>query len=72
MNKMFLIASAVLFFSFISYTSNAMARAYSDTADEGFVISGPLMGIAGIITILSLAVTFSILDNKKELKNAKA
>jgi uncharacterized membrane protein len=72
MKKMFRIASAVLLFSFISFSSNAMARAYSDTANEGFVISGPLLGIAGIITILSLAVTFSILDYKRELKKAKA
>jgi hypothetical protein len=66
MKKMLQITSAVLFVSFISFPNNLSAQSLSDT-NEGFQVSGPMMGIAGIAVVLLIALAFSIIEGRKDV-----
>jgi hypothetical protein len=69
MKKMLQITSAALFVSFISFPSSLSAQTLSN-ANEGFQVTGPMMGIAGIAVVLVVALAFSIIDSKKEVSQA--
>jgi hypothetical protein len=70
MKKMLQITSVALLISFISFPSSVFAQSFSGN-QEGFLLSTPVIIVAGISLIFGFGLIYSLLDIKKDLTQAQ-